>query len=98
LANLVFNDRGGQDDPQVRSYVHNYILATDKALRNYNSARAIIIDYIGSENRTTLLFHALGEFESCISSVKRALSLAERMATHPENPEIERTLRRLLDS
>lgn len=98
VLNLTFTARGGHDDPQVRSYVHSFILSTDKALRAYNSGRALILEYAGSKNRTTLLFHALADFETCITTVKRALLLAERMAAHPENPEIERTLRRLLDS
>jgi hypothetical protein len=36
--------------------------------------------------------------ETCIATVERALLLAERVAVHSDNPEIERTLRRLLDS
>jgi hypothetical protein len=57
-----------------------------------------MLKYVASDNATQLLFQALGEFETCITTVKRALVLAERMASHPENPEIERTQRRLLDS
>ena len=98
ILNLTFGDRGGHDNPQVRSYLHSFILSTDKALRAYNSGRALMFEYVGSKNRTTLLFHALGEFETCITTVRRALLLAERMAAHPENPEIERTQRRLFDS
>lgn len=98
LLNLAFVNRGGHNDPQVRSYVHSFILGTDKALRAYNAGRARLLEYTQSQNSTTLLLHGSSEFETCITTLKRCLSLADRMASHPENPEIERTLRRLLDS
>ena len=86
------------NDPQVRSYVHSFILGTDKALRAYNAGRILLLKYTQFRNSTVLLLHGLSEFETCITTVKRCLSLADRMASHPENPEIERTVRRLLDS
>jgi len=98
LLNLVFVNRGGSNDPQVRSYVHSFILGTDKALRAYNAGRVLLINYTQSRNSTVLLLHGLSEFETCITTAKRCLSLADRMASHPENLEIERTIRRLLDS
>ena len=35
--NVVFLGRGGSDDPEVRSYVHSYILSCDEALRSYDA-------------------------------------------------------------
>jgi len=98
MLNLFLVNRGGHNNPQVRSYVHSFILGTDKALRVYNAGRELLIKYTQSRNSTVLLLHGLSEFETCIATVKRCLSLADRMASHPENPEIERTVRRLLDS
>jgi hypothetical protein len=98
LLNMVFINRGGHTNPQVRSYIHSFILGTDKALRAYNLGRGLLLEYAESDNRSVVLLHGLSEFETCITTVKRCLSLADRMATHPENPEIERTVRRLLDS
>ena len=80
-------------DRQVRPYVHAFILGSDEALRAYNAGRTHLLQYAQSENRTLLPFEGLAEFETCISAVKRCLSLADRMASHPENPEIERTVR-----
>jgi hypothetical protein len=98
ILNRVFTNRGGHTNPQVQSYIHNFILSTDKALRAYNYGRLLILKYAASNNRMKLLFHALAEFETCISTVNRALLLADRMVKHRDNPEIERTQRRLLDS
>jgi hypothetical protein len=98
IMSLTFTNRGGHTNPQVQSYLHIFILSTDKAVRAYNSGRSLMFKYIASNNSTQLLFEALGEFETCITTVKRALALAERMASHSENPEIGRTQRRLLES
>ena len=98
LLNLIFLDRGGSNNLQVRTYVHAFILCTDKAIRAYCLGRGFFSQYVASRNRTTLLFQGLAEFETCISTVKRCLSLADRMATHSDNPDIDRTTRRLLVS
>jgi hypothetical protein len=98
ILNRVFADRGGHTNVEVQSYLHAYILATDKALRAYHRGRDLLSAYSTSENRTVLLFEGIGEFETCVSTLRRALRLAERMATHQENPEISREQRRLLDS
>ena len=98
LLSLVFTNRGGHDDPQVQSYVHAFIFSTDKALRSYNVGRTLLNQYAQSRNSTTLLLQGLADFETCVTTVKRCLVFADRMASHPENPEIERTLRRLLTS
>lgn len=98
MLSLTFTNRGGHTNTKVQSYLHNFILSTDKAVRAYNAGRSLMLKYIASGNSTQLLFEALGEFETCITTLKRGLALADRMASHPENPEIERTQRRLLDS
>ena len=97
FLNVVFVGAGGSNDLTVRSYVHIFIVTTDKALRHYNAGRQLLVDCIASSNRT-ILVERVGHFETCVSTVKRSLALADKMAAHPENPEIDRTSRRLLDS
>jgi hypothetical protein len=86
-AHVAFTNQGGSNDSQVRSYIHSYILATDKALRAYNLGRTLLLEYAQSSNRATLLVHGLAEFETCITTVRRCTKLATRMAAHPENPD-----------
>jgi hypothetical protein len=98
FLNVMFVGAGGSNDPTVRSYAHMFIVTTDKALRHYNAGRQLLVDYVASSNRTMLLVEGVGHFETCVSTVKRSVALADRMAAHPENPDIDRTSRRLLDS
>jgi hypothetical protein len=98
FLSLELAGKGGHDDPQVRSYVQAFIVSTDKALRCYNAGRDNLIAYAASANRTMLLFDGLGHFETCVSTAKRCLSLADRMARHKQNPEIDQIQRRRLDS
>jgi len=98
FLNATFSGTGGSDDPTVRSFVHMFIVTTDKALRHYNAGRQLLHDYIASSNRTMILVEGVGHFETCISTVKRSLALADRMAANSKNPDIGRTSRRLLDS
>ncbi len=94
LLNLMFIGAGPKDQA-AKSFLHSFLMVTDKALREYNAARELLIQYIASANQTMLYLEALGRFESCINSVKRGLGFADRMAAYPQSPKIERTLRRL---
>jgi hypothetical protein len=98
VMNVALAGNGGSNDPQVRSYIHSYILATDKALRAYNAGRRLLLEYASSQNRTTLLFEGLAELETCITTVKRCLRLITRMGAHRENPDIARQQRRLIET
>lgn len=88
----------GTSDPKANSFVVNYILAVDKAIREYNAARNLMVAYASSANVTTTLVESLGRFETCINCTKRALRHIERLARYPEGPAVERTVRRLLDN
>jgi hypothetical protein len=92
---LVFHG-AGTSDRRARSFVINYILSVDKAIREYNAGRELLVQYAASSNRTTLLIEGLGRFETCINSTKRALRFIDRLAAHQAGPEIERLTRRLL--
>ncbi len=97
LVNLVF-DHAGIEDQTASSFLHNFLMVTDKALREYNEARELLIQYVASANKTMLLVEAFGRFETCINSIRRCLRYVDKMARHPCSPVIDRTLKRLLGS
>lgn len=97
LVNLVF-DHAGIEDQTASSFLHNFLMVTDKALSEYNAARELLIQYVASANKTILLIEALGRFETCINSIRRGLQYVDRMAGHPQSIDINRTLRRFLKS
>lgn len=88
----------GTSDRKASSFVINCILTVDKAIREYNAGRELLVQYVASANRMTLLIESLGRFETCISSTKRALRHIDRLARHPGGPNVERAVRRLLES
>jgi hypothetical protein len=98
LLKLTFHNAGGHENAEVRAYIHAFILGCDKAIRVYQRGRERLEDYVASDNAFTILLEGLGEFETCINSTRRCLTLADRMARHPKNPEIDRQLRKLLES
>jgi hypothetical protein len=83
-------------DRRARSFVINFILSVDKAVREYNAARELLTEYVASSNRTSLLVEGLGRFETCINSTKRAIGFINRLAAHQAGPEVERLTRRWL--
>jgi len=97
MLNCVFCG-AGTADRTAASYVIIYILAVDKAVREYTSERELLVQYAASENRTMLLLVGLGHFETCINSVKRALRCVDRLARYPLGPDVDREIRRVLAS
>lgn len=94
---IVFQ-AAGTSDRRARSFVTNFILSVDKAIREYSAGRELLVQYAASSNRTSLLIEGLGRFETCINSTKRALRFIDRLAVHEAGPEVERLTRRLLQS
>jgi hypothetical protein len=94
---LVFHG-AGTSDRRARSYVINFILSVDKAIREYTAGRELLVQYAASPNRTTLLIEGLGRFETCINSTKRGLRFIDRLASHQAGPEVERLTRGVLQS
>jgi hypothetical protein len=86
----------GTSDRRARSFVINFILSVDKAVREYNGGRELLVQYVASSNRTSVLIEGLGRFETCINSTRRALRFIDRLAAHHAGPEVERLTRRLL--
>jgi hypothetical protein len=96
LLNVVF--RGPPpENYALRSYLTNFIRNTDRAIDEYERARQLLIDYIGSANRTLLFIRAMSHFETSIHSVKRAHRFFVRLRAHPDGPAIERVAGKLLD-
>ena len=101
LADYVLNRvfaGAGTPDRKADSFIILFTLAVDKAVREYNAGRALLVEYAASSNRWTLLIESLGRFETCINSAKRALRDVARLSSHPDGPEVERSVRRLLES
>ena len=97
ILNTVFLDAGTKDR-KARSYSITFMLAVDKAVREYIAGRQLLVQYAASANQTGLLIEGLGRFETCINAVKRALRFMERLASHSAGPEIERLTRRLIQT
>ncbi len=93
--NIVFLAAGAKDR-KAQSYVTNFILAVDKAIREYIGGRECLVKYASSANRTSLLIEGLSRFDTCINTVKRSLRFVDRLASHPAGPEVQRLTRRLL--
>lgn len=91
---------GGRKQPELESVsrlLTGYLFVVDKASREYSAGREALTAYARSENQSSLLFfEALGRFETCIHSAKRAFRYLERLTSHREGLAIEKTLRRLL--
>jgi hypothetical protein len=88
----------GSNDRKASAYVTCLITVTDKAVREYNLGRERLLIYAASANNLRMIIEGLGHFETCINSVKRALRFVERLAAHSEGPEVDRVIRRLLES
>ncbi len=97
ILNTVFLGAGTQDR-KARSYSITFMLAVDKAVREYIAGRELLVRYAASSNKTGLLIEGLGRFETCINAVKRALRFMERLAAHGAGPEIERLTKRLIQT
>lgn len=86
------------DTPRIRAWSHVFIACVYEAVRSYCEGRQKLFDYVGSSNKTSRLIAGLGDFETCINSTKRCLRLMDWLAMDHENPGVERTTRRLLNS
>jgi len=86
-------------DWAARSYISNFIAVTDKAIAEYQAGRALLRFGDSGDLEDFLRFLlAPGHFETCLSSVRRALRYQTRIQNHPEGPDVERVVRRLLES
>ena len=83
-------------------YRRNFIRLLDKALREYQEAREIILDQIGEANRPVEDMSKHGRYlyiirfpdhiESCISTVRLLYKLLRRIKLEKESPPIPKDL------
>jgi hypothetical protein len=94
VLNTVFGP-AGTTDKKASSFVINCIVAVDKAVREYNAGRELMVEYANAGGIARFV-ESLGHFETSINSVKRALRHIERLSRHPDGPDVDRALRQLL--
>jgi hypothetical protein len=68
----------------------------DKAVREYNAGRDLLVRDAASSKDVSSHLEGLGRFETCINSTKRAMRFIDKLATRQAGPEVERLTRRLL--
>jgi hypothetical protein len=95
--NIAFRG-AGRADRTLQSYLTNYIRATDRALQSYNFGRAKLIEFVASTNGILVYLEALSEFEIAITYARRALRFFEKLRSHPNGPDIERVVARVMAS
>lgn len=98
MIGLVSHGRVQPESPVASRLLTGYLLTTDKAVREFIAGRDTLIAYSRSSNETSLLVEGLGRYETCINATKRAFRFIEGMANHRESPDVDRTLRRLLQN
>lgn len=88
LLTRVFQNAGAQGH-LPRAFQTNLVRLTDKALEDYELARAAFEEYVTRANNNVWspLFRATGHMENCFSSLERALRLARRLLEDPETAQ-----------
>ena len=79
-------------------YRRNFIRLIDKALREYNEARNIVLAQIAEANRPVYIYRFTDHIETCINAVSRLFALLDRISSEKESPQFPRPLRRLLQT
>lgn len=73
-----------------------YLMVTDKAVREYIAGRNTLIAYSSGGGNVGLIAEGLGRFETCINSMMRAFRLLDKMFDHKENPAFDKARRQLI--
>jgi len=88
MLNVIFR-KAGPTDYQARALWTNYVRLVDQVVREYNAARKELQLYVNTPNNVmSPLFVCTGHFESCITTMKRAIVFARRMRRHKNGPQI----------
>ena len=95
MTALLFHGRESPTDESVSRLLTGYVMVTDKAIREYQAGREVLLAYSSSNNQTLLMFDGVGRMETSINSAKRALRFLGRLSTSKSSLLIDRTLRRL---
>jgi hypothetical protein len=78
ILNATFRGAGAQDQ-KVSAYLRGFILVTDKAIFEYQAARAALQEFVISRNKISLYIRTCAHLETCIHSVRRALRFVDRL-------------------
>jgi hypothetical protein len=98
IVALLFHGKESPANAAESRLLTGFVMVTDKALREYKAGRETLILYSKSANQMALMFEGVGRMETCISSTKRAFRFLERLAALPATVQVDRTLRRLVQS
>ena len=82
MLNYILNStlRGaGAHDQKTSAYLRGFILVTDKAIFEYQAARAALQEFIKTRNRMSLYIRTCAHLETCIHSIRRALRFVDRL-------------------
>lgn len=98
FLNLVFRG-AGPSDPKARALWRYYSRRVDAMLCEYNRARELMQLFVEEGNNAfTCLFRCSEHLESCLTSMVRAIHLAQRMRNHRESPNIPKKVDALNDA
>lgn len=86
----------GPTDPKALAYLNGFIRVTDKALLEYEAARAVLDLFCVSRNRASLYLRAVAHLETCIHSLKRAQRFLQRLKGTLRRPGMPRENRKLV--
>ena len=87
--NIVFR-RTGPKDRQARALVTDFIRLVDQIVREYNNARQALIQFVNAPSAMGLLFLAVGHFEVCITNLRRAIRIGNRIRQYKGAPQVPR--------
>jgi hypothetical protein len=89
-------------------YRRNFIRLIDKALREYDEARNIVLAEIAEANRPAeemaktgrhiYIYSFTDHIETCINAVSRLFRLLDRISSEKDSPVFPRSLRKLLQA
>ena len=84
---------GGPRDLQAWALVISYVRLVDKAVVEYQSARAYLEEYVTTDFfHMSPVFRATGHIETCIGTLKRAIRALDRIRRDQQSPEIPKHL------
>lgn len=78
ILNSTFRGAGAHD-PKASAYLRGFILVTDKAIFEYQAARAAFQQFVETRNRTSLYIRSTAHLETCIHTTRRALRYVDRL-------------------
>lgn len=78
VLNSIFRGAGTLDT-SASAYLRGFILVTDKAVFEYEAARASMHEFVATRTRLSVYFETTWHLENCLHSTRRALRFVERL-------------------